>query len=259
MRVFISWAGETSGKIAQVFRDWLPSALQYVKPFHSDSDIEKGSNWANEISKNLSASGVCIIIVTRETLDSNWVMFEAGAVSAKLDKSRVCPVMFNVVEADLKGPLTQLQATKFSKGEIKKLLDTINSAAGDSALDGAVLNNVFEKWWPELESEVSRILSSPSSARPPSRSERDMIEEILLTVRSIASEKDSREDLNHQMKEQSIYKFFRIDEDNKQSVGPTYFDIKLLKRALANRPEKTEKEVVEYWERALKDSEPDEK
>ena len=110
MRVFISWSGDLSKALAEAIRNWLPSALQYVKPYFSPSDIEKGSKWATEIFKELSASTTCIIVLTRENLASNWVMFEAGAISCTIDRARVCPLIFDLEETDLQGPLAQFQA-----------------------------------------------------------------------------------------------------------------------------------------------------
>jgi hypothetical protein len=49
MKVFISWSGELGKQIARAITEWLPSALQNVKPWFSD-DIEKGANWQNELS-----------------------------------------------------------------------------------------------------------------------------------------------------------------------------------------------------------------
>lgn len=190
MRVFISWSGDLSKALAEAIRNWLPSALQYVKPYFSPSDIEKGSKWATEIFKELSASTTCIIVLTRENLASNWVMFEAGAISCTIDRARVCPLIFDLEETDLQGPLAQFQATKFIKSDIRKLFFNINSAAGEHKLSDAVADGVFEKWWPDLEAQIVQILEGHKliKAKKDIRSERDLIEELLLLTRKISTE-----------------------------------------------------------------------
>src|SRR5262249_10422327 len=138
MRVFISWSGELSGELAEAVRKWLPSTLQYVKPFFTPNDVDKGSKWASEIFKELSTSAVSIIVLTRENLNSNWIMFEAGAISSTIDKAKVCPLIFNLEPTDLQGPLAQFQVTKFSKDDFRKLFMTINAAAGENKLADSV-------------------------------------------------------------------------------------------------------------------------
>jgi hypothetical protein len=56
MRVFISWSGDLSRRLAEAIRNWLPNTLQYVKPYFTPDDIEKGKKWDNEISKALGES-----------------------------------------------------------------------------------------------------------------------------------------------------------------------------------------------------------
>ena len=41
-KVFISWSGDLSKKIAEELRFWLPAVLQFVKPYFTPNDIEKG-------------------------------------------------------------------------------------------------------------------------------------------------------------------------------------------------------------------------
>jgi hypothetical protein len=192
MRVFISWSGELSRELAEAIRKWLPSALQYVKPYFSPADIEKGSKWASEIFKELSASTVCIIVLTRDNLNSNWIMFEAGAISCTIDKARVCPLIFDIEETDLQGPLAQFQATKFLRQDVRQLFGTINGAAGENKLADSVVEAVFEKWWPDLEHEIQTIIKGHKETRSSKdiRSERDLIEELLLLTRKMAAEQE---------------------------------------------------------------------
>jgi hypothetical protein len=190
VRVFISWSGELSKELAEAFRNWLPSALQYVKPYFTPADIEKGSKWATEIFKELSASSICVIVLTRDNLASNWIMFEAGAISCTIDRARVCPIIFDLEETDLQGPLAQFQATKFTKLDIRKLFLTINSAASEQRISDSVADTVFEKWWPDLETQILKIVDSHKATRSKSdiRSERDLIEELLLLTRKLSVE-----------------------------------------------------------------------
>jgi hypothetical protein len=122
MRVFISWSGDLSKKLAEAFRKWLPSTLQYVKPYFTPADIEKGARWATDISKELKGSTVCIIVLTRENFNSNWIMFEAGAISTTIDdRARICPIVFGIEPTDVQGPLAQFQGTRFTKSDIRQL------------------------------------------------------------------------------------------------------------------------------------------
>lgn len=61
MKLFLSWSGETSHKVALVFRDWLPSVLQYIEPYVSSEDIDKGARWSTDIAHELEDSSYGII------------------------------------------------------------------------------------------------------------------------------------------------------------------------------------------------------
>ena len=61
MRVFISWSGELSERLAGAIRDWLPTVLTFVKPYFTPADIEKGARWQNEISKALATTSFGIV------------------------------------------------------------------------------------------------------------------------------------------------------------------------------------------------------
>lgn len=185
-KVFISWSGERSQKIGKILSDWLPSVLQTVKPYFSPDDIEKGTKWSSEISKALSDSSVGIICLTRENLDKPWILFEAGALSNHFGDSNVCTALFDVEPSDIKPPLSTFQSTGFAEADFKRLLHTINNAASEDRLSDRVLDQVFAKWWPDLESGVRAVLGIPMTNAPSIRTERELLEETLDLVRSMA-------------------------------------------------------------------------
>ena len=186
-KIFISWSGELSMKLAEAVRDWIPKVLQSVKPYFTPDDIEKGSRWTKEISGELAASQLGIICLTQENQHSPWILFEAGALSKNLEESKVCPILFNFETTELKGPLASFQATRFTKEDIKRLLESINNSCNESKLEQRTLYETFEMWWPKLEGTIKEILSQAKSiAKPQKRSDRNILEEILDLTRSNA-------------------------------------------------------------------------
>lgn len=180
MKVFISWSGDLSKKIAEEFSGWLQSVIQTVDPYFTPEDIEKGSMWSSEIARNLDESEVGVLCLTPKNLDSEWMLFEGGALTRKLGESRVCPLLFEVSSKDLPLPLQQFQATEFNKGDIYKLLTTINEANEGTGLNEQVLEKNFEKWWPDLEDEINEIISEfETETEQPRKEDRELLEEIL--------------------------------------------------------------------------------
>jgi len=186
MKIFISWSGDKSKEIASVFKDWIPAVIQAAKPYFSPNDIDKGARWSNEIAKELEASRIGIICLTDDNLKAPWLMFEAGALSKSMEKTRVCPILFGVEPTDLAGPLVQFQAAPFSKDEIHKVIKTINSQLGEASLESTVVDSVFEKWWPDLEEKVNKTLNKDRNRSGSElRSDRELLEEVLKISRTL--------------------------------------------------------------------------
>lgn len=186
MKVFISWSGAHSKKLGEAIRDWLPGVLQAVTPYFTPSDIEKGSRWSTDISKELSESQIGILCITQDNIHNDWILFEAGALSKSLEKTHVCPILFGITNTDLTGPLKQFQTTEFDKSDIQKLLGVINKRLEDRKLPQKTLDTVFEKWWPDLEERITKILSEVEERDEPIRSDRELLEEVLQLSRETA-------------------------------------------------------------------------
>lgn len=157
MKVFISWSGDVSLKVATVFRDWLPSVIQSLEPYVSSEDIDKGARWSSDIAKELENSTFGILCVTKENLEAPWLSFEAGALSKTMDKSFVNPFLFDIKRSEVQGPILQFQSTIFEKEDIKRMMKTLNKACGDSGILENRLDNSFDVWYPQLEKEFNKI------------------------------------------------------------------------------------------------------
>ncbi len=157
MKVFISWSGRQSHRVATTLRDWLPSVIQSIEPYVSSEDIDKGARWATDIAKELEQSSFGILCVTQTNITAPWLNFEAGALGKSVDKSRVCPFLFRVRRSEVEGPLLQFQSTVDDPEDLLKLLKSINDACAGEGIEEARLEKAFEVWWPTLERELNAI------------------------------------------------------------------------------------------------------
>jgi len=74
-----------------------------------------------------------------------------------MDKSFVSPFLFDIKRSEVKGPILQFQSTILQKEDIKKLLNTLNKACGETSIPEARLDKAFDVWFPTLEEELNKI------------------------------------------------------------------------------------------------------
>ena len=185
MEVFISWSGDRSGKVAEALRDWLPNVIQSVTPLMSASDIDKGSRWSNELAIHLDDAQFGLICLTQENLGAPWLLFEAGALSKSIENSRVVPYLYRVTQAQIEGPLAQFQTALATRDSTLDVIKSINGASGENGLEATRLEKAFETWWPNLENTLNSI-PEPAGEAPPSRSNSDILEEVLHLCRQMS-------------------------------------------------------------------------
>lgn len=194
MKLFVSWSGEYSRKVAEVLKFWIPSVIQSVEVFYSPDDIGKGENWSNRLSKELEECNFGIICLTPENVSAPWIHFEAGSLAKSMD-SRVSALMLGINTSDVKGPLSRFQNTRFEEKDFNKLIRSINETT-ESPLNTEILQYIFDIMWPHLKEKVEAIQKEMSEALSVTAqkdgeasvsesAENDALQEILHIVRKL--------------------------------------------------------------------------
>lgn len=186
MKVFISWSGNVSQQIAQEIRRWLPLILPTLEPFITSTDIEKGTRWQGEISRELEESNYGIVCLTGQNLHSQWLAFEAGALSKQLG-GRVATILFGVGHAEVQPPLSMFQGTLFNEQDMRQLVIAMNAAAPvEQRREDGQIEVLFQILWPKLRDPISLIIEGAAQAdgeQPPAPNIEEMAVEILALLR----------------------------------------------------------------------------
>ncbi|NHK29095.1 toll/interleukin-1 receptor domain-containing protein [Parvularcula flava] len=185
MKVFISWSGARSKALANALRDWLPLVLQYVEPWVSDKDISAGDRWAQSIAGELESANFGIICVTPENLQSEWILFEAGALSKSMLDAKVIPLLFGLELSDLSGPLSQFQAQKVDQSGILEVVKSINKIAEEKT-SADIVARLVPQLWPSLQTELAKIPNAQPTDKQV-RSQHEILEELVTGVRGLNS------------------------------------------------------------------------
>ena len=186
MKIFISWSGKPSLNVATALRDWLPYIFNGIELFVSSEDIRKGKRWPLEVSKELDACNFGIVCLTPDNLEAPWLLFESGALSKSVKEASVYTLLVGGLRiGDIEGPLSHFQHTMFEQEDFFKLVKSINEAQGPNKQEETRLRKIFDKFWDDLETNVStaiKVDSKPEKKRSPE----DMLRELLETTNYIA-------------------------------------------------------------------------
>jgi hypothetical protein len=200
MKVFVSWSGDLSRRVAEALRDLFPSVLQGLDMFMSKVDLASGVPWFGDIEHSLANSDFGIIVVTRENQERPWLLFEAGALAKSLEKPRVTPLLVDLANADVRGPLSQFQMRSLRRDDISRLLSDLNDLAGDERrLSEDHFKRAFGKWWDDIEQRFVEAQNAvPVGAAPAHRSERELLVEALSEIRRLSLQVEANANLEAQ-------------------------------------------------------------
>jgi predicted nucleotide-binding protein len=184
MRVFLSWSGDRSRRLAEALRDWLPAVLQSVEPWLSAVDISKGARWSLALSDALKQTDAGVICLTRENSQAGWLLFEAGAISNIPSGAFVAVYLLDHRLPEVSGPLAQFQCTEATRDDTLRLVSALNTI-DRSPLSEQRLHRAFEVWWPQLEAHLTAIRATAPELQT-ARSTGDKLDEILELIRGVA-------------------------------------------------------------------------
>ncbi len=154
--IFIGWSGDISKQVAEALKYWIPNVLQNSNTWVSFKDIKAGSRWFEDISKTLEKYHFGIFCITEDNNNSTWMHYEAGALSKIIDRSNICPYLIRV-RGDIKGPLRNYQACEANREGTYHLMKTINNTLDNGALGEKQFDDIFNTFWPKLESILSNL------------------------------------------------------------------------------------------------------
>lgn len=183
MKVFISWSGKRSKAMANALKDWIPLIVQHSEPFVSDKDISAGDRWAQAIAGELESSNFGILCITPENISSEWIMFEAGALSKAMQDAKVIPLLFGLELSDLSGPLQQFQALKVDEQGMLDALKAIN-AASDNKTGAATIEQLVPALWSQLQDKLDAI-PARAEAEKSMRPQTEIMEDLVSQVRGL--------------------------------------------------------------------------
>jgi len=185
MRVFISWSGAASKAMALGLHKFIQQVLGRADPWMSEQDIAVGTRWPEALREGLVTSGYCVICVTRENVEKPWLNYEAGVIRDGLNKP-TAPWMLDITPADFPTlPLNPLQGRACSKEGTLALIRSINTAMADLGRSGAIVEDLFEKCWPELEVELKAAEALLQAPRAAQRGDNEVLKELLTNTRAI--------------------------------------------------------------------------
>lgn len=186
IRVFISYSGIQSEYVAGRLREHLKLVCMTAELWMASADLTVGDAWLGTVLNELQATDFGIICVHRTNLSARWLNFEAGALVTSLGRDAVMPYLIDCTTSDLTGPLSMFHAATADKDGTLKLASALHRKLRErqeSHLSEGELKKVFEKMWPDYQSQLAEAPKQPIPAGP-ERSTKDILAELLMTART---------------------------------------------------------------------------
>ena len=208
MNIFLSWSGQRSHEVAELFDNWIQCVIQAVDPWLSSNGIDRGAQWFPQINRKLKEVNNGVIFLTRDNLDNPWILFESGAIAKGLEANRIFTFLIDLQPEHVTDPLAQFNHTLPNREDVFKLVNTINSGVTEKRLKYEILEKVFETHWPHFEQEFKKIIDKiPEKKKKPAPGKDELLGEILNSVRGIDRRLRYIENLNSTVDENNEHHY----------------------------------------------------
>lgn len=170
---FISWSGARSRSFAHALCKLLDNVETEWGAWTSD-ESGAGSIWNDEIMSRLRNCQVGIVCLTRENLNSQWLLFESGALASTMrtlseseaTERPVCPVLIGpAIDVEhVPSPLVRYNAVRsyygqvdiVPKDEIWGLVETLDKQFGLTEHTGKHRRS-FDQHWEEFDQSLRTL------------------------------------------------------------------------------------------------------
>ncbi len=157
MKIFFSWSGQLSKKIAKILKPWIEEDIfpsENIDVFISDEDIQYGAEWYQDVKRNLIECDLAIIFLTPENMNAPWLNFEAGAIAIGENNSPVIAFLIDVPSQNIKSPLKQYQCLDINNETINKLVCDIKQIGNFKTPSLEHIDVILEKSYASLKSSI---------------------------------------------------------------------------------------------------------
>lgn len=176
-------------RVAEVWADLVRELFDVAEPFMSEENIGAGERGLTKIAAELAGTSFGIIVVTQENQSSQWLNYEAGALSKDLNDQtvRVAPSLVDFARKnDVTGPLGQFQASMLDKNGVKHvLLEIAKVVEADEAAVTKRFNNAWNQEY-EARFDEARQRAHDAPRVEHQRSSDEILDEVLTIVRELA-------------------------------------------------------------------------
>lgn len=158
--VFISCTKNLSRECAKVLRDWIKYVSNTDTPLLSSRTNDKVGYWLSDHSDDLIDIKTGIVCISKDNINSPWLVFELGALISRLGKNNVFTFLIDVDPEELEMPFSLVDSIRPNKEGMRKLLYALNFELGVKGLHKRILDQLFDACWPWFEENFNHKLTS---------------------------------------------------------------------------------------------------
>lgn len=173
--------------VATALKEHLPSMLNTITCWMSESDLPKGKPWFTQLEKALNSIVFAIVCVTPENENAQWLLWESGFLSSasELGERHIVPLAIGRPKDSLRGPLSIYNAADTTFNDMQALVLQINEALPEAKkVNPDTVRKTFPFIWPVLEAKITAAISEKFEANPaPKPNAVEQQDEVLALLR----------------------------------------------------------------------------